>query len=85
VARLEQAVTVSWVFIVTLLVGISAQGIRLTNAVPKSGESPRGLFVQVCADNLVDGLDDCEENNVPVEIWEQILQDLEYRTVLVQG
>ncbi|KAH6623938.1 hypothetical protein F5144DRAFT_497736 [Chaetomium tenue] len=58
---------------------------RASPYLPKSGESPRGLFVQVCADNLVDGLDDCEENNVPVEIWEQILQDLEYRTVLVQG
>ncbi|EAQ82949.1 hypothetical protein CHGG_10767 [Chaetomium globosum CBS 148.51] len=70
-------------FVLELL--LPCRGRRLTNAVPKSGESPRGLFVQVCADNLVDGLDDCEENNVPVEIWEQILQDLEYRTVLVQG
>ncbi|KAH6846953.1 hypothetical protein B0I37DRAFT_309444 [Chaetomium sp. MPI-CAGE-AT-0009] len=72
-------------FTFTPFVGRSAEGARLTNAVPKSGESPRGLFVQVCADNLVDGQEDCEENNVPVEIWEQILQDLEYRTVLVQG
>ena len=53
--------------------------------VPKSGESPRGLFVQVCADNLVGGQEDCEENNIPVEVWEQALQDLEYRTILVQG
>jgi hypothetical protein len=33
----------------------------------------------------VDGQEDCEENNIPVEVWEQALQDLEYRTILVQG
>lgn len=84
-ARLEQAVTLPWVSILTLLVGSIVEGAQLTKAVPKSGECPRGLFVQVCADNLVDGLEDCEENSVPAEIWEQMLQDLEYRTVLVQG
>lgn len=58
---------------------------RLTSAVPKSGEIPRGLFVQVCGDSLTEGLPDCEENNLPEAIWSQILRELECRTILVQG
>ncbi|KAK4120949.1 hypothetical protein N657DRAFT_657997 [Parathielavia appendiculata] len=58
---------------------------RASSYLPKSGESPRGLFVQVCADNLADGRPDSEETNIPMDIWEEMLQDLEYRTILVQG
>ncbi|KAH6611737.1 hypothetical protein B0J18DRAFT_447600 [Chaetomium sp. MPI-SDFR-AT-0129] len=57
----------------------------LTSVVPRSGESPRGLFVQVCADNLVEGLQDCEENNLPEAVWDQMLRELECCTILVQG
>ncbi|SPQ24990.1 aa5ff937-aba4-4b5b-a8cd-5d4dcf81ceb8 [Thermothielavioides terrestris] len=58
---------------------------RASNYLPKSGESPRGLYVQVCTDNLVDGLADSVENNIPVEQCTEVLQYLECCTILVQG
>ncbi|KAK4139218.1 uncharacterized protein C8A04DRAFT_40894 [Dichotomopilus funicola] len=60
-------------------------GGRASSYLPRSGESPRGLFVQVCADNLVEGLQDCEENNLPEAVWNQMLRELECCTILVQG
>lgn len=49
--------------------------------VPRAGESPRGLVVQVCADNLVHGNADDEENE---DECKALLEYLEYSTVLVR-
>lgn len=56
----------------------------LMSPVPKSGETPRGLLVQVCADNLVDDLPDSEQNNRPIEECIQMLSGLEYNSILVR-
>ncbi|KAK4239512.1 hypothetical protein C8A03DRAFT_42835 [Achaetomium macrosporum] len=60
---------------------------RASNYLPKEGDSPRGLFVQVCLDNLVDDQPDDEEHNIPQELCEQVLSYLEYGygSILVQG
>ncbi|KAK4149049.1 hypothetical protein C8A00DRAFT_19226 [Chaetomidium leptoderma] len=58
---------------------------RASNHLPKSGESPRGLLVHVCTDNLVDGQPDDEQNNLAVEQCKQMIGYLEYGTILVQG
>ncbi|KAL2129818.1 hypothetical protein VTI74DRAFT_7267 [Chaetomium olivicolor] len=50
---------------------------RASAYLPKSGESPRGLLVQVCADNLVEGLEDNAQNNIPREEYEDMLLELE--------
>ncbi|KAL2019013.1 hypothetical protein VTK56DRAFT_10178 [Thermocarpiscus australiensis] len=58
---------------------------RAPTHLPKPGESPRGLLVQVCADNLVPGRQDNEENNLPEEEYRALLGYLEYSTILVRG
>ncbi|KAL1837137.1 hypothetical protein VTJ49DRAFT_4221 [Mycothermus thermophilus] len=56
---------------------------RASNYLPKAGERPRGLFVQVCADNLVPGQPDDDQLNIPMKIWMDNLERLEYHTILV--
>ncbi|KAK4097583.1 hypothetical protein N658DRAFT_478672 [Parathielavia hyrcaniae] len=59
---------------------------RASSYLPKLGETPRGLFVQICVDNLEDGQPDDEEFNLPVSFWsETLMPGLEYRTILVHG
>ncbi|KAK4196781.1 hypothetical protein QBC40DRAFT_351542 [Triangularia verruculosa] len=53
--------------------------------VPRTQEdSPRGFFVQVCLDNLVWGLEDCEENNISAQECSQCISGLEWHSILVR-
>ncbi|KAK4131239.1 hypothetical protein BT67DRAFT_445006 [Trichocladium antarcticum] len=54
---------------------------RASSHLPRAGESPRGLVVQVCADNLVHGNADDEGNE---DECKALLEYLEYSTVLVR-
>lgn len=53
-----------------------------TRLVPRVGENPRGLLAQLCADNLVPGMEDSEEFQ---QACLAAIRDLEYSTILVEG
>ncbi|KAK4185903.1 hypothetical protein QBC35DRAFT_516632 [Podospora australis] len=52
---------------------------------PRPDENPRGLLVYVCYDNLINGQDDSEENNISTEACRQMMETLEWCSVLVRG